>query len=235
MNKKKILFFDMDDTLYRRSKSFEKACRAYFGETVKVNGKEQPLSEELIKNAYQTTQIRCEEVYFPTRRGEMTKDEGFIYRFQKGFADAGIVISAEDALRFGDAYQEAQKHIQADPVVLSFLPECAKRYEKIGVITNGTGKHQRTKLDSMALYEWIDPELVVISEEAGIDKPAEGIFRYAEELAGAGKENLVYVGDSPENDVEAAKAAGWRAVLWNWKDTDRSIREIMENSQQGRS
>lgn len=230
MSSGKILFFDLDDTLYRRSRSFEKACRAYFGETVKVNGKEQQLSEELIKNAYQTTQLRCEEVYFPTRRGEMTKDEGFIHRFQKGFADVGIEISAEEALRFGDAYQDAQKHIQADPVILRLLQECAKRYERIGVITNGVGAQQRAKLESVDLYEWIDPSLVVISEEAGVDKPAEGIFRYAEKLAGAGRENCIYVGDSPETDVEAAKAAGWCAVFWNWKDTEHSVREIIENS-----
>jgi len=231
MSSGKILFFDLDDTLYRRSRSFEKACRAYFGETVKVNGKEQQLSEELIHRAFQTTQIRCEEVYFPTRRGEMTKDEGSIHRFQKGFEDAGIEIGAEDALRFKDAYQEAQKHIQADPVILRLLPECAKRYERIGVISNGGGTQQRAKLESVNLYEWIDPELVVISEEAGVDKPAEGIFRYAENLAGVGRENLVYVGDSPETDVEAAKAAGWRAILWNWNNTDRSVREIIENRQ----
>lgn len=235
MNKKKILFLDMDDTLYRRSTPFEEACRAFFGENVVTEGKEQLLSKDLIRCAYTATQIRCEEVYFPTRRGEMTEDEGFIHRYQKGFADVGIVISAEDALRFKEAYREAQKHIQADPLILGFLPQCRQAFEKIGVITNGAGKHQRAKLDSMGLYDWIDPELVVISEEAGVDKPAEGIFRYAEELAGAGKENLVYVGDSPENDVEAAKAAGWRAILWNWNDTDRSIREIMEISQEGRS
>lgn len=231
MSSGKILFFDLDDTLYRRSMPFGEACRAFFGEKVKANGKEQPLSEELTGRAFQTTQIRCEEVYFPTRRGEMTKAEGFIHRFQKGFEDAGIEIGAEDALRFKDAYQEAQKHIQADPVILRLLPECAKRYERIGVITNGGKAQQRAKLESMNLYEWIDPELVVISEEVGVDKPAEGIFRYAEKLAGAGRENLIYVGDSLETDVEAAKAAGWRAILWNWNNTDRSVREIIENRQ----
>jgi len=226
MSRNKILFFDLDDTLYRRSMPFGEACRVFFGETVTVNGEEQPLSEAVINRTYQTTQIRCEEAYFPTRRGEITKDEGYIHRFRKGFEDVGIIISAEEALRFKDAYQEAQKHIQADPVILELLPQCAKRYEKIGVISNGGGKQQRAKLEAMDLYEWIDPELVVISEEAGVDKPAEGIFRYAEKLAGAGRENMVYVGDSAVNDVEAAKAAGWHAVLWNWEDTDHSIREI---------
>jgi putative hydrolase of the HAD superfamily len=47
----------------------------------------------------------------------------------------------------------------------------------------------------------------------GVAKPDRAIFSHALELAGAGPEEALHVGDSPVEDVEGALAAGLRAVL----------------------
>jgi putative hydrolase of the HAD superfamily len=54
---------------------------------------------------------------------------------------------------------------------------------------------------------------VVTSAEVGVPKPDARVFQRALELAGAGPEQAIHVGDSPDNDVEGARAAGIRAVL----------------------
>jgi putative hydrolase of the HAD superfamily len=54
---------------------------------------------------------------------------------------------------------------------------------------------------------------VVTSAEVGVAKPDARVFRRALELTGAGAEQAVHVGDSRDNDVEGARAAGIRAVL----------------------
>lgn len=71
-----------------------------------------------------------------------------------------------------------------------------------------------------SLPDWLEPagvlELVdgvVSSAELGEAKPAPAVFLRALELAGAAPGEAVHVGDSPENDVEGARAAGIRPLL----------------------
>jgi 2-haloalkanoic acid dehalogenase type II len=54
---------------------------------------------------------------------------------------------------------------------------------------------------------------VVTSAEAGVRKPDPAIFRPALELADCGPREALYVGDTPEEDLAAARAAGIRALL----------------------
>ena len=51
------------------------------------------------------------------------------------------------------------------------------------------------------------------SAETGQRKPAPGIFSRALALAGASGPSALHVGDSPEEDVEGARAAGIEPVL----------------------
>jgi putative hydrolase of the HAD superfamily len=52
-----------------------------------------------------------------------------------------------------------------------------------------------------------------ISSEIGWEKPDPRIFRTAEEQLGLPPEQILHVGDSPEQDLAPALAAGWRCVL----------------------
>jgi putative hydrolase of the HAD superfamily len=53
----------------------------------------------------------------------------------------------------------------------------------------------------------------ISSAEAGARKPDPAIFAPALELASCGPEQALHVGDTPEEDVDAARAAGIRALL----------------------
>jgi HAD superfamily hydrolase (TIGR01509 family) len=53
----------------------------------------------------------------------------------------------------------------------------------------------------------------VSSAEAGARKPDPAIFEPALALAGCTREEAVHVGDTPEEDIDAAQAAGIRALL----------------------
>jgi putative hydrolase of the HAD superfamily len=53
---------------------------------------------------------------------------------------------------------------------------------------------------------------VFASSELGWRKPAAAFFREVEKRLGCGADQLVLVGDDPQLDVAAARAAGWRAV-----------------------
>jgi HAD superfamily hydrolase (TIGR01509 family) len=56
-------------------------------------------------------------------------------------------------------------------------------------------------------------DAVIVSATAGAAKPDERIFRAALEAVRCESQDAVFVGDSPDVDVEGAQAAGLRAVL----------------------
>jgi putative hydrolase of the HAD superfamily len=71
-----------------------------------------------------------------------------------------------------------------------------------------------------SLTDWLGPagllehvDAVVTSAQVGVAKPDRAIFEYALSLAGAGPGEAVHVGDSLENDVAGARAAGIRPLL----------------------
>lgn len=54
---------------------------------------------------------------------------------------------------------------------------------------------------------------VVASAEVGHDKPSPGIFAEAAGRLGVPGEHILHVGDTVEDDLNGARAAGWHAVL----------------------
>jgi putative hydrolase of the HAD superfamily len=71
-----------------------------------------------------------------------------------------------------------------------------------------------------SLPDWLEPsgllrlvDGVVTSADTGVAKPGRAMFERALAVAGARPEEALHVGDSVENDVEGARAAGIRAVL----------------------
>ena len=54
---------------------------------------------------------------------------------------------------------------------------------------------------------------IVVSAEAGVAKPAPGIFEVALRRLGCPARKVLFVGDSPETDIAGARGAGLRAVL----------------------
>jgi putative hydrolase of the HAD superfamily len=66
-------------------------------------------------------------------------------------------------------------------------------------------------LARLDLVRWLDG--VVTSAAVGARKPRSEIFECGLELAGVGPEHAIHVGDSVEEDVAGARAAGIEAVL----------------------
>jgi putative hydrolase of the HAD superfamily len=81
----------------------------------------------------------------------------------------------------------------------------------------------REVLESAGLLELVDD--AVSSAEAGAAKPDPAVFRAALTAAGCEPEEAVHVGDSEENDVAGARAAGVRAVLLD-RDGTKEASEV---------
>ncbi len=85
-----------------------------------------------------------------------------------------------------------------------------ERRQKVVVVSNWDVSLTEV-LDRIGLARLVDG--VVISAVIGVRKPSPGIFEAALRLAGAAPGQAVHVGDSVDEDVDGARAAGIEAVL----------------------
>ena len=99
---------------------------------------------------------------------------------------------------------------QLFPDAVDTLRALEARGWKVGIVSNGSSRTQREKINRTALKAW--GHLAVISEEFGSKKPDPAI--YAEALARLGAEAAEswFVGDCAVNDVVGAASAGLHAI-----------------------
>ncbi len=90
------------------------------------------------------------------------------------------------------------------------LEGLSRRDFKLGVVSNATDLARKV-VDKLGLSEFLD--VLVISDEVGIRKPARGIFRLALDRAGTEPNRSVFVGDKPALDVLPAVEMGMHGVL----------------------
>ena len=78
---------------------------------------------------------------------------------------------------------------------------------RLGIIANqrpGLPEH----LKELGVYEYLDSGLIFGSDDVGMEKPDERIFRAALEKAGVTPEESIMVGDRPDNDIIPANLIG---------------------------
>lgn len=96
------------------------------------------------------------------------------------------------------------------PDVRGALLAARERGERIVVVSNWDASLPRV-LEQLELAPLLDG--IVTSAEAGARKPDPAIFRTALERAQIGADSATHVGDSLEEDVHGAQAAGVEALL----------------------
>ena len=92
------------------------------------------------------------------------------------------------------------------PMVDEMLARLQQQGYKVGLLTNGESIVQRGKVKLIGLEDSFDK--ILAGEEMGIQKPAVHPFEEMARCLGCTPEQMVYVGDNPLNDMEAARRAG---------------------------
>ena len=119
--------------------------------------------------------------------------------------------AAELFARFarGDAYR-------VFPEVPRVLAELAGRGLALAVISNWDDRLPAV-LEDLGLARWFD--VVVVSQEVGVEKPHPAIFEHALDRLGLAPEQVLHVGDRVREDVEGALALGMEGLLLVRPDT----------------
>jgi putative hydrolase of the HAD superfamily len=168
--------------------------------------------------------VRAEMAYYRAHSGE-GRDQASLADLRRRCAELitrelGSEISVEQLL--------SSVRFQAYPDASPALAGLRELGLKLIVVSNWDVSLE-TVLERCGLAPLLDD--VVSSAAAGARKPDPAIFEVALELAGCQPGEAVHVGDTPEEDVEGARAAGIRALLIDREGHGdiASLREISEH------
>lgn len=207
----KWIFFDLDDTLFDFSRASLFSLRKLWDEQDLLRSKF--TSAESFIDEYH---IHNSRMWYLHERGEITseflKEERFRLTIAPDRTDEDIrTISRMLNDRYLYLLGECNAPCEGAEVLLKNL---SKKY-LIGVLTNGFNEVQYRKLKNSGLDRYI--QRVVISDEIGVQKPDSRLFRYAESETGANAETTIMIGDNPNNDIQGALDAGWKAIYYDCK------------------
>jgi putative hydrolase of the HAD superfamily len=206
LRSKKHLFFDLDDTLWDFKANSETVLSKLFAE----HGLSEKLNCDVstFLKEYRAINLEMWSLYY---RRKVNKEQMRNERFNKVFAHFGYSDMA-GSIRLSDEYLRLAPYgTVLKPGCIETLTYLKKNYS-LHLITNGFAESQAIKLDGSGLRDYF--KNIIISEDHALVKPEEKIFRLAETLAEAKKEECVMIGDSYESDVKGAINAGWDAIYF---------------------
>lgn len=182
MPKRKVVVFDLDDTLYKEV-DFLKSGYRYIACRLAVDG-----VYEALWNTYQ--------------KGEGDPFGTVIRDF--GITDYG----KEDLLNW---YRYHLPEIALSDDVKRALRELKDRGDVLGIISDGRRETQMNKVKALGLLAFVEAENIVINDVAERFKPDERSFRGFMERYGQDCD-FVYVGDNTAKDFVAPNVLGWTTV-----------------------
>ena len=99
--------------------------------------------------------------------------------------------------------------LQPDRSLIRCLKHLRSNYS-IAILTNGGVWTQRMKIHSLSLGEVFPRDRTFVSAAIGFEKPDPRAFAVVARALGVPGKDCLYFGDSMENDIVGARAAGWR-------------------------
>lgn len=149
-------------------------------------------------------------------RAEIERDYLRMERFRRPLAEAGL--PDHEARQLSTAYDPYYLDLLAQgkaliPGAIELLRWLRSQGYTIGVLSNGFKEVQHRKIRNAGLEPYID--IVVLSDDIGINKPDPRIYQYAMQRTGAtDPASHLMIGDNPDTDIAGAIASGWHAIWY---------------------
>jgi putative hydrolase of the HAD superfamily len=215
--KYKDLFIDFDDTLYD---TYGNAVIA-LGETFEAFHLERYFTDpKVFYDAYWAANI---DLWTRYSKGEIERTFLIVERFRRPLsAGTGLDVTEALCLEMSDKFLDfCSSKSGVVEGALELMDYLRSRGYRMHMTSNGFHEVQYKKLAACGLQDYFDT--IILSEDAGVNKPSPQYFSYALRVSGAERQTTLMIGDNLNTDVLGALNAGIDAMLvnrWNIGETD---------------
>ena len=204
----KHIFIDLDDTLW----------------DIHQNGKEclEEIYHDYDYKQFYPTFEDYYDVYFPTNlrlwtmyaNGEIQKNELTVERFLAPVRAFGIDDAAYAKKLSDDFLDRTTRKTRLIEGAVELLEYLRPKY-KMHILSNGFREVQFKKIENSGLRPYF--EKIILSEDAGINKPHADMFTYALKNTNSRRNQTIMIGDSWENDIVGARNSRIAQIWFNPK------------------
>ncbi len=208
MSKYRVLFFDLDHTLWDFERNSVATLQQLYDE---CQLKEQGVGEfDDFNHVYHEINDRMWDKF---RKGQLSREDLRWKRMWQTLVHYKVnneTLAKQMSERYLEILPE-QTHVF--PHTYDLLDYCATKDYELHLITNGFEATQHQKLKNAKLAHYFDQ--MITSEMAMSMKPQKEIFEYALRSTGAKVDESIMIGDALEVDILGALQIGMDAVYFN--------------------
>lgn len=206
----KAVGFDLDDTLYDRNDVYRKVFKIMQNDVMRLD-----VDFDTFNKVYQ--RISNEE-FFKFNKGLKSQEQYRIDRTVLTYDYFGYNMTPAEAMVYYLLYKRYRNEITIRPYMEKAMDYLINKGIEVFVITNGSEDIQVDKLKRLGVLDRIKLDKCFISESIGEAKPSEAVFKHVESSLGLTGEEIMYIGDHLENDIEGSLVHNWKAVYYNVND-----------------
>ena len=155
-------------------------------------------------------------------KGEIDRPFLIVERFRRPLSvGQGLEVTEALCLEMSDVFLD---FCSTKPGVVEgaheLMADLKKKGYRMHMTSNGFHEVQYKKLAACGLRDYFDT--IILSEDAGVNKPSPQYFDYAFKMSGASRDTTLMIGDNLQTDILGALNAGIDALLFNRWNVDVS-------------